>query len=151
MCAVRAQTQVYGAGLVLLTLRLVLAAVFVVSGAAKLADLGASRAAAADLGVPRRVAGAVGTVLPLVEIALAALLVVTPSGRGAAIGAALVLTAFTALLAINLARGRRPACHCFGGLHSAPISGATLARNVVLIAAAVTIAIAGGGPDPIGF
>ena len=149
MWTLRDQTRVYPDGLVLLTLRLVLAAVLMVSGGAKLADLGGSRAAAGDLGVPPRMAPAVGTALPIVEIALAALLVVTPTGRAAAAGAAVLFAAFTAGVASNLARGRRPPCHCFGRLSSSPISGATVVRNLVLLAAAVTVAVAGGGPDPL--
>lgn len=134
---------------VLLPLRLALAAVFLVSGASKLGSIDASRAAAAALGLPRRVAAVVGAALPVVEIAVGVLLVVTPSGRGPATGAAVLLVAFSALVAWNLRRGRRPVCHCFGSLATAPISATTLLRNLVLLAAAITVAVAGGGRDPV--
>ena len=90
-----------------------------------------------------------GTVLPFVELALGASLLVSASGRPAAIAAAVVLALFTAAVVANLTRGRRPVCRCFGDLGAAPISGRTVARNLVLLAVAVTIAIAGGGRDPL--
>jgi hypothetical protein len=39
-------------------------------------------------------------------------------------------------ISTNLARGRKPDCHCFGQLHSAPAGWKTLARNGVLAAVA---------------
>ncbi|MDX6381014.1 MAG: hypothetical protein QOI57_2038, partial [Rubrobacteraceae bacterium] len=39
-------------------------------------------------------------------------------------------------IALNLARGRKPDCHCFGQLHSAPAGWNTLARNGALAAVA---------------
>ena len=135
--------------IVLLIVRLALALVFIASGISKLRSLEGSRTAAADLGVPSRLAPLVGTALPVVELAVAALLVVAPSGRAPAAAAALLLATFTAVLAANIARGRRPACRCFGEVHAKPISGATIVRNVVLLAGAVAVAVAGGGDDPI--
>jgi uncharacterized membrane protein YphA (DoxX/SURF4 family) len=132
---------------VLLVLRLVLAAVFLVSGIAKLGSRDGSHAAAGALGVPPRVAAVVGSALPVVEIVLGALLIVTPSGRAAAGAAAVVLLAFSILIAVNLARGRRPVCHCFGAFSRSPISLLTLLRNVALFAAAVVVALRGGGRD----
>lgn len=134
---------------VLLVVRLALAAVFLVSSAAKFASLEMSRRAAADLGVPGRAAAIVGTTLPFVELAVAIGLVVTVDGRAAAIAAAALLAAFTALLVANLSRGRHPVCRCFGVLRQTPISRGTVVRNVVLFAAAVLVAIAGGGEDPL--
>jgi len=43
---------------------------------------------------------------------------------------------FVAGIGINLARGRKPDCHCFGQLHSAPAGWKTLVRNGVLAAVA---------------
>ena len=50
----------------------------------------------------------------------------------------------------NLARGRKPECHCFGQIHSAPVGWKTLARNGVLAAVAGFILWAGykGGAGP---
>jgi hypothetical protein len=43
---------------------------------------------------------------------------------------------FVAGISFNLARGRKPDCHCFGQLHSAPVGWTTLLRNGVLAAVA---------------
>src|SRR5262245_61520725 len=58
-----------------LVARLVLIAVFALSGGAKLADLDGARRAARDLGVPARLAGVVGVALPIVELTAVGLLV----------------------------------------------------------------------------
>jgi peroxiredoxin len=47
-----------------------------------------------------------------------------------------LLSVFVVGISINLARGRKPDCHCFGQLHSAPAGWKTLARNGGLAAVA---------------
>ena len=61
----------------LLFARLLLAAVFVVAGVAKLADREGSRRAVADFGVPVALAAPLGILLPLAELAVAATLIPT--------------------------------------------------------------------------
>jgi len=126
-----------------LALRLALAAVFLASGIAKAVTPRTTAAAAGDLGVPARLTPATAVLLPAVEIVVAVLLVPTPTAVvGSAAGTAL-LAAFTVLIAANLARGRRPSCACFGALSAdAAISGRTLMRNGVLLAASVTVSVA---------
>ena len=51
--------------------RIVLAAVFALAAVTKLADLDGARRAARDFGVPERLAPAVGTLLPVAELAVA--------------------------------------------------------------------------------
>src|SRR5205823_5892408 len=47
------------------------------------------------------------------------------------------------------ARGRRPDCHCFGQLHSAPAGWPTLIRNLVLAAiAGAVVAFGRSTPSP---
>lgn len=127
-----------------------LAGVFGTAGAAKLADLRGSRAAVAAFGVPVRIAGALGVLLPVAELSTAALLVSGAVGvdglltAGAAAASAL-LVAFCAGIASSLLRGRTPDCHCFGQLHSSPVSGRTLARNGALLGVAAFAAF-GGNP-----
>jgi uncharacterized membrane protein YphA (DoxX/SURF4 family) len=65
----------------LLIARLVLAGVFAVAGVAKLADLPGSRRAVAAFGVPRHLADPLGLLLPLAELAVAALLLPTAAAR----------------------------------------------------------------------
>jgi peroxiredoxin len=129
--------------LALLGARLVLAAVFVTAGAAKLADPPGSRRALADFGIPASLAAPVATVLPFAELATAAALIPTASARWGALAALFLLLAFGAGIAVNLARGRKPDCHCFGQLHSAPAGWSTLARNAVLSAVAAFVVLEG--------
>jgi thiol-disulfide isomerase/thioredoxin len=119
--------------------RLVLAGVFAVAGAAKLVDRAGTRAGLSEFGVPRRLVGTAAVAVPLAELAVAALLVPSATAAAGAIAALALLGLFSAAVAVNLARGRSPECHCFGQLHSAPASTATLARNAVLAALAIVV------------
>lgn len=116
--------------------RLVLAAVIVVAGVAKLFDREGSRRAARAFGAP----GWVGVVLPFVEIVIGLLLVPTATARAAAAAAAALLVLFSVAIANALLRGRQPDCHCFGRLHSAPAGWRTLARNAALAGVAAALA-----------
>jgi peroxiredoxin len=132
---------------------LLLAVVFVVAGAAKLADRAGSRKALADFGVPSSLATPLATLLPLAELAVAAALIPAASAWWGALGALALLLLFVAGISINLARGRKPDCHCFGQLHSAPAGWRTLARNGALAAIAGFVLWAGyegsAGPSAI--
>lgn len=133
--------------IVLLIARLALAAVFVVAGCAKLADLAGSRQAVRDFGVPASLAGPFGLALPLAELAVAIALVPLATAWWGALGALVLLLLFVGAIGYNLARGRNPDCHCFGQLHSAPAGWPTLIRNGLLAAVAALILVAGFG-DP---
>ena len=50
-----------------------------------------------------------------------------------------------AAIGLSMARGAAPGCHCFGRLHSAPVSWRTQLRNGVLAAAAGVAVLAGRG------
>jgi thiol-disulfide isomerase/thioredoxin len=52
---------------------------------------------------------------------------------------------FMAAIAVNLMRGRRPDCRCFGQLKSSPIGWTTLSRNAVLAGLAAFVAWQGRG------
>ncbi len=116
--------------------RLLLALVFVVAGVAKLSDRKGSRQAILDFGLPAALATPLGVLLPLAELAVAAALIPTATAWWGAIGALALLLLFILGIAANLARGRKPDCHCFGQLHSAPAGWKTLLRNGVLAAVA---------------
>ena len=135
--------------LVVLFARLVLALIFVVAGLAKLADLAGSRQALRDFGVPAKLATPFGLLLPLAELAVAAALVVPILAWWGALGALVLLLLFVGGISYNLAHGRRPDCHCFGQLHSAPAGWPTLIRNLVLAAfAGVVVAFGRSTPGP---
>src|SRR5438105_12312351 len=118
--------------LLLLFARLLLCAVFLVAGLAKLADLAGSRQAMRDFGVTSKLADVFGVFLPLAELAVAVALIFPLTVWWGAVGALVLLLIFVAGIGYNLALGRTPDCHCFGQLHSAPAGWSTLIRNLVL-------------------
>ena len=138
----------------LLAARLLLSAVFAVAAVAKLLDLPGSRRAVADFGVPKRLVGPAGLALPMVELAVAGLLVPSTTAWWGAIGALVLLLAFIGAIGWNLARGRTPDCHCFGQIHSAPAGRPTLVRNGVMAAIAAFVVAVGfrdAGASPVGW
>src|ERR687896_1780229 len=116
----------------LLIARLVLGAVFTLAGVAKLSDIKGSRQAIIDFGVPSAIAAPLGLVLPVAELSVGATLLPASTAWWGALGALTLLSVFVVGITYNLARGRKPECHCFGQLHSAPAGWKTLARNGVL-------------------
>jgi peroxiredoxin len=128
--------------------RLLLAVVFLVAGAAKLADRAGSRQGMIDFGLPRPLATPLGLALPLFELAVAIALIPEVSAWWGALGALLLLGVFIAAIAVNLVRGRRPDCRCFGQIHSSPVGWPTLIRNGLL--AAVAGLLVSRGPQEVG-
>src|SRR5205823_612597 len=128
---------------VLLAARLVLAVVFGVAGLAKLRDRAGSREALIGFGVPAGLSRALAVLLPLAGVAVAVALVPLASAWWAAVAGLVLLAAFVAAIGLNLARGRRPDCHCFGQLYSKPVGAETLVRNAVLAAVAAFVVWAG--------
>ncbi|HWE63015.1 MAG TPA: MauE/DoxX family redox-associated membrane protein [Chloroflexota bacterium] len=127
----------------LLVARLVLAVVFLVAGLAKLADLGGARRTIAEFGLPDPLARPLGLLLPTVELAVVVALIPARSAwLGAACALALLLL-FIAAIGVNLARGRAPACRCFGQIHPAPVGRLTLLRNGALAALSAFVVVAG--------
>ena len=124
-----------------LVVRLILAAIFATAAVAKIAGRRSVPTTLRAFGVPSGAAKLLTLLLPAAELAVAAALVPAVTARYGALAAAGLLAAFTGAVAYQLARGRRPDCNCFGELHSAPIGSGTLARNVILLAAAAFVAV----------
>lgn len=131
----------------MLIARLFLALVFAVAGIAKAADHAGSRGALVGFGVPERLASPLGWCLPFCEIVIALVLIPVASAWWGAVGALALLLIFTAGIGVNLARGQSPDCRCFGQLHSEPVSWATFARNLALVAVAGFV-VAQGRDNP---
>jgi peroxiredoxin len=129
----------------LLAVRLLMAAVFLLSGATKLLDLVGTQKALHDFGLPTALARPLGPLLPGLELATAAALVAASVAWYGAWAALALLTLFLMAIAIAIARGRRPNCHCFGQLQSAPVGWQTMVRNGVLAACAGWLASRGHG------
>lgn len=111
-----------------------------ISGIAKAKDPQSTVTGIQNLGLekiaPTR---AVSLILPWFEIALAAVLLLSPVRLPAVIasGLALILMLFyTVVIARALATGRTAGCNCFGSESNAPVSRYTLVRNIALLLAA---------------
>lgn len=126
--------------LTLFVVRHLLALVFLLAAVGKLRDREATRTAAIDLGVPHRMAGAVPVALPAVELGVGVALLVPAAAGIAACAAVALVTAFSTLVAVQLGRGRRPSCNCFGA-GAAPIGATTVVRNALLLAASAAVAV----------
>jgi len=99
-----------------LAARLVVGGVWVVAGALKLPDPAESvRAVRAYQLLPEAVVPTVGHLLPLLEIAIGALLLAGLLTRGAAICSALLFAAFVFGISWAWAKGLQIDCGCFGG------------------------------------
>jgi len=113
----------------------------------KLRDLRRFQATLADHRVlPARFVEAIALVVPSLELVLAAMLVgalAVPALRvPGLIGAAGLLAVYAAVIATNLARGRRHVdCGCAGPAGRQPISGWLVGRNALLVVAAVLAAL----------
>jgi thiol-disulfide isomerase/thioredoxin len=125
--------------------RLVLAGIFVLAAVAKIVDRARSEEAVVDFGVPDRFAPTVAFLLPVAELAVAALLVPASSAALGGVGALALLGLFSLTVALNLKAGRTPDCHCFGQLGAQRIGPGTLLRNGLLAGLAVVVLLAGPG------
>lgn len=129
--------------MLVLLVRVLLAGVFAVSGTAKLADRGGARRAVVEFGVPTGIAALLAWFLVCAEFAVAALLLFGASAQVGGLAALALLVGFSGAVALNLARGRRPDCHCFGRLSAGPVGWSTVARNGFLATLAAFVALNG--------
>jgi peroxiredoxin len=123
----------------------VLGVTFLVAGTAKLASPRAAATAVAAFGAPA-FARPLLRLLPPVEVLVAASLAFAATARTGSWAVAVLLTVFIVAMVANLARGRRPACNCFGQIRPTPISALSVLRNVVLLALAVWLIYSGPPP-----
>lgn len=117
--------------LALLVVRVLLSSVFAVAAIAKLGDAAGTRKSLPQFGVPKFLIRAAALLLPLAELVCAAALIPMATAWWGATGAMLLLFLFSTAIGFNLSLGRKPDCHCFGKLHSAPIGWGTLVRNCI--------------------
>jgi peroxiredoxin len=125
--------------------RVLLSAIFLIAGVAKLANPREAIQTLHDFGAPRRLRP-FGVFLAPLEIIVAVGLLFAAAALIAAWGALTLLVLFIAGITVNLARGQQPPCNCFGQLHSRPISWRTLVRNGVLAAGASWLIARGQAP-----
>lgn len=133
-------------------LTLLLAGVFLASGAAKLRDPRGMVVLLRQAVSPAVPAFALTRGLAAAEVALGLLLLTGLASRAAAVATGVVLVAFTAGLAVAARRAPEAAasCSCFGGTGEAPPSRAALRNGLLLVACAVVVARPPGAPWELG-
>jgi uncharacterized membrane protein YphA (DoxX/SURF4 family) len=126
-----------------LVLRLGLGGLLLVAGVLKLRAPVAFATEIANYQLVPAVAPYVAAVLPVLELVIGGALIIAPRAwrRAAALGALGMLATFTVAVASAYFRRINIDCGCFG-TGGGPITGLTLARNVVLMTAAATIVAA---------
>jgi hypothetical protein len=126
-----------------LLVRAGLAVLFVSAATHKLADVSAFRAslAAYEL-VPGPVGRILSVLIPACEVTVAVALLLAGSSPLPSLAAAGLLFVYTAAIAINLLRGRRDIdCGCGGPTRRQPLGVGLVARNTVLLSAAIVSAL----------
>ena len=123
-----------------------LSSIFVISSVSKFLARDRFRDALSSYRLlPERVVTVIARAVPLIEAALAVLLLTGIFPREAAIASASLLSVFSVAIAINLFRGLNFNCGCFGTANTRPAKFDTLARNIGLIAISVALAVVGSG------
>jgi Methylamine utilisation protein MauE len=115
----------------------VVAGVLVIAAVQKLRSGTELRGQLAAFGVPARLAPTLAVALPVAELAVGVSLVAVPYSSVPGWCAVALLAAFTGVIAVNLARGHRAPCPCFGASSAQALSPVTIARNGWLLALAV--------------
>lgn len=123
--------------------RLLLSGLLLAAAAGKLLHRKEFAVTLENFGVPRRLRSRLAGLLPTLELAIAAALVVPASVWSGACAGTTLLGVYTAVLGYKLAQGERPACNCFGQGHAAPIGARTLLRNAALLLCAGGLVYAG--------
>lgn len=129
----------------LLLVRLLFFGIFALAGIAKFLDLKGSVKAFKEFGIPAGLALPSSIALSVFEIVIALLFLSVETAWFGAIGAAALLLLFISQMIYQLAKGNAPDCHCFGQLHSAPVSKVSVARNIVFGSLALFLVWRGAG------
>ena len=127
----------------LLLIRLFLFGVFALAAIGKLLDLKGSEKAVKEFGTPEEFAKFFAVALPFAEIVFAVCLLFPETAWLGAVGALFLLLSFIGGMAWQLSKGRAPECHCFGQIHSEPVSRSGLIRNVIFAILAGFLVIRG--------
>lgn len=131
--------------ILVVVLRLVVAALFLTSSITALAD---PVAFATDIDnyrmMPDALIGPMSVGMPLLELLLGLALVSGVHARGAALVASAMLVVFAIAMVQAIVRGIDLDCGCFGHVVETRVSWLTVARNVVLTIASIAVVL---GPD----
>lgn len=136
---------------ILLLIRLFLAAIFIVAGIGKFLDLEGAEKSVKAFGTPDDLAKTFAIAIPFAEIIFGvSLLFVSVSWVGA-IGVFLFLVVFIGGMIWQLAQGNAPDCHCFGAIHSEPVSKKSLIRNIIFAILALFVVAQGRDKQGLSF
>ena len=130
---------------ILLLIRFVLFAIFALAAIGKFLDLKGSEKAVKDFGTPEEFAKVFAIAIPFAEIVFAFCFLFPSTSWVGAIGGLILLLSFTGGMIWQMAKGNAPDCHCFGQIHSEPVSPKSLARNIVF--AILTLFLIAQGRD----
>lgn len=83
----------------------------------------------------------IAAILPWLEIFVGALLIARWQPWSMGLVAMFLIAAFSGVIIVNLIRGRRPVCACFGTWSAQPLGWHHLVRNAVLILLATIVVI----------
>lgn len=136
---------------VLLLIRIFLASVFIIAGVGKLLDMEGSKRAFREFGVNEDLSEGIAYALPIVEIGFAILLLPVFTAWFGAIGCFVMLAIFIGGMIWQLAKGNAPDCHCFGAIHSEPVSWKSLIRNIIFAGFAFALVAQGNYNQGLGF
>lgn len=128
---------------IFLLIRLFLVGIFGLAGIGKLLDLPGSEKAVKDFGVPEDLAKPFSVLLPVGEILIAVFLLFVQTSWVGAIGGFLLLLVFIGGMLYQMAKGNAPDCHCFGQIHSEPVSAKSLIRNAIFATLAFVLIVSG--------
>lgn len=116
---------------ILLLIRIFLFAVFAFAAIGKLLDLEGAEKSVREFGTPKDLAKTFAVLIPFAELVFAVCLLFTGFSWIGAIGVLLLLVIFTGGMIVQMAQGNAPDCHCFGAIHSEPVSKKSLIRNLI--------------------
>src|SRR5215207_4208962 len=136
---------------ILLLIRIFLFGVFALAGVGKLLDLEGSEKAVKEFGVPEELAQPDAFLLPAAELLIALALLPISTAWFGAIAGFLLLAVFIGGMIWQMAKGNAPDCHCFGAIHSEPVSKKSLIRNIVFAILAFFPIARGAGRQGLSF
>lgn len=128
----------------LLLIRIFLAAVFIVAGVGKFLDLEGSKKSVIAFGTPEDLAKTMSIAIPFAEIVFGVCLLFVSTSWIGSLGVFLFLLIFIGGMIWQMAQGNAPECHCFGAIHSEPVSKKSLIRNLVFAFLALILLLQGG-------
>ena len=128
---------------ILLLIRIFLFVVFAVAAVGKFLELEGAAKSVKDFGTPPDLAKTFAVLIPFAELVFAGCLLFVGYSWLGAIGVFLMLVLFSGGMIAQLAQGNAPDCHCFGAIHSEPVSKKSLIRNIVFAILAFFLIISG--------